>query len=121
MSLSGGNSLIVIRNWIHVWVVAVQLALIHIVPNVVPHAAPAIPTDDACPNDETVEARRTFQEDLIDACGVECAEEPIHVVLPLASVCRPSLDPGGLMILRRAKATTAEPCFAAQERGSQQS
>mgnify|MGYP002804385184 FL=1 len=119
--LVSGNSLVVIRNWIHIRVVAVQLALVHIVPDVVPHAAPAVPTDDACPNNETVEARRTLQENLIDAGGVESPEEPIQVVLPLTSVCSPSLNPLGLMILGRAKATTTEPRLAAQEGGSQQS
>ena len=31
-------------------------------------------------------AKGSFQEDLIDACGVECAEEPIHVVLKGARI-----------------------------------
>lgn len=56
---------------------AVQLALIDVVPDVIPHATPGIPAKNAKPNDEAIEARGTLQEGLVDTGGVEKTEEPV--------------------------------------------
>merc|ERR1719296_489681 len=99
------QSLVVVGWRVHVWIVRIQLALVDVVPDVIPGPAPIIPADDAAANHEAVEAGRTLQKDLVDAGRVECPEEPIRRVLARSVVLVPVVNPLGLVVARGAEAS----------------